>query len=278
MAPDRVLDVESSSNEPQQRTRPDGFRARIASRLIDSELDLDACLYPLAGYCLLTGLTSAPVFSACYIWPGFQTGNTVQLSIAIARLFAAQPRDLSFEPPDQQALCSLLGFLLGACFGRLGDRWGAQQRSWVFCATFLQALLLMAAALCIHASNEPSIATDRSNVAWHSVLGMATIAFASASLGLHGFVAKRIKSEFGTSVVLTTVFVELVTDPKLFSLKPVKTRDHRVLAIVGLFLGGLFGAALTHTIGAAGTFGVAAGVRVVSAISWGFVPGRKREA
>ncbi|KAM0791041.1 hypothetical protein ACM66B_004337 [Microbotryomycetes sp. NB124-2] len=274
MAPDLDRDLEQSPKLDDHRNLSTTWsRART---VVGSQIDSDHALYQLGGYCLLTGLTSAPVFSACFIWPGFQSGNAVQLSLAVARLFAAQPHDTRFEVPDQQALCSLIAFLIGASLGRFGDWYGTQKRSWIAGATFVQALLVMAASLCIHYSGEESIATARTLPLWHSVLGMATIAFASASLGLQGFVAKRIKSEFGTSVVLTTVWVELVTDPRLFSLKHVKTRDHRVVAIAGLFLGGLFGAALAHTIGAAGAFGVTAGVRVVSSASWLLVPAQKR--
>ncbi|KAK4046354.1 hypothetical protein OIV83_006135 [Microbotryomycetes sp. JL201] len=279
-------DLENTPKMHDDMTRPADRWSR-ARTVVGSTIDSDHALYQMGGYCLLTGkfsttqeglarLSSAPVFSACYIWPGFQSGNAVQLSLALARLFAAQPRDDRFEIPDQQALCSLIAFLLGASLGRFGDWYGTQKRSWIAGATFLQALLVMAASLCIHFSGEPSIATTRTDPLWHSVLGMATIAFVSASLGLQGFVAKRIKSEFGTSVVLTTVWVELVTDANLFRLKHVRTRDHRVVAIGGLFIGGLFGAALTHTIGAAGAFGVTAGVRVVSAASWLLVPAQKQ--
>ena len=66
--------------------------------------------------------------------------------------------------------------------------------------------------------------------------------------------------------------MELICDPKLFVVKAVKTRDHRFVAVTGLFLGGLFGTALTYTIGAPATFGVIAGVRVASALSWLVVP------
>ncbi|ORY54147.1 hypothetical protein BCR35DRAFT_355931 [Leucosporidium creatinivorum] len=248
---------------------------RKLSSYVMEEIEPDQTLMQFAGYCLLTGLTSAPVFSACYIWPGFQTGGFVQLSLAVARLFSAHPRDFRFEIADRQALTSLLCFLLGTSLGRLGDKIGPKRRVWVTGATLFQALLVMAAALCIHYSGEPSLATSRGQPSWYSALGLAGIGFASASLGLHGIVSKRINSQFGTAIVLTTVWVELICDPKLFVMKAVKTRDHRLIACVGLFLGGLFGAALTHTIGAPGTFGVAAGVRVLSAVSWFIVPSKK---
>lgn len=115
--------------------------------------------------------------------------------------------------------------------------------------------------------------------AWHRFkgsLGFAVSAPPESALTLSLPPKQRINSQFGTAIVLTTVWVELVCDPKLFLMKSVKTRDHRLIACVGLFLGGLFGAALTHTIGASGTFGIAAGVRVLSAVSWFIVPSVKK--
>ena len=84
---------------------------------------------------------------------------------------------------------------------------------------------------------------------------------------------------YGTAVVLTTIWVELVNDPKLVSWRLVKSRDHRVLSIVAAFVGGLWAAAMAHTrIGATGAFAVAAGVRIISAASFLMVPAAKREA
>jgi hypothetical protein len=73
-------------------------------------------------------------------------------------------------------------------------------------------------------------------------------------------------------VVLTTVWVELMSDPRLFKLREkVVSRDHKVIAAVSLFLGGFVGRALLGKIGAAGTLGIAVGFRVLIAISWIFV-------
>lgn len=77
------------------------------------------------------------------------------------------------------------------------------------------------------------------------------------------------------SVVLTTVWVELMSDPGLFKLRhKVISRDHKLLAAAALFVGGFCGRALVGQIGAAGTLGVAVGMRILIAISWIFVPGK----
>lgn len=79
----------------------------------------------------------------------FAAGGFIQLALALAvELFSAYPRNYAFEILDQQAHTSLLSFLLGTYNGRLGDKIGPKRRVWVVGATFGQALILMAAALC----------------------------------------------------------------------------------------------------------------------------------
>lgn len=88
--------------------------------------------------------------------PRRAAGGLVQLGLAVARLFATSDR--TFHKPDQQALTSLLSFLLGTSLGRIGDRVGPKKRWWVMTGTFISALLTMAAALCAHFSREISVA------------------------------------------------------------------------------------------------------------------------
>lgn len=231
---------------------------------------------PLAAFCFMTGFIDAVVFTAVFVWAGFQTGNTVQLSLAIARLFSGPQRDLSFHISDQQALCSLLTFNVGAFIGRIGDRMGPHSRAWLALGTFIQALFTMAAAIATWKSDSPlSVATDRFNPAWTNALTFVSIGFMSASIGLQGIMGKRINTQFTTTVVLTTVWCELMADPKLFKLNRfVITRDHKVIAILCLFVGGFTGRALIDQIGSAGTLGIGTGIRLLIAVWWLFVPGK----
>lgn len=67
-----------------------------------------------------------------------------------------------------------------------------------------------------------------------------------------------------------------MADPNLFRLrKMVISRDHKIIAIAALFLGGFIGRALLDQVGAAGTFGVGAGLRALIALSWVWVPAKK---
>lgn len=76
-------------------------------------------------------------------------------------------------------------------------------------------------------------------------------------------------------VVLTTIWVELMSDPRLFKLRQkVASRDHKALAAFALFVGGFCSRALLGHIGSAGTLGIGAGFRILVAFSWIFVPGK----
>lgn len=143
----------------------------------------------------------------------------MQLAAALARLFSGPDRSTTFHQADRLATASICSFLFGAFLGQIGDRIGPKKRLWVCGATMLQAGFMMGACVCVLVAHEPSYATDRGFVSWTDALGYVTICFTSASMGLQGIVAKRLNSHYGTTVVLTTIWCELVADPGLFKFK-----------------------------------------------------------
>ncbi|KAI0777491.1 hypothetical protein BD413DRAFT_466868 [Trametes elegans] len=242
-----------------------------------TDVDPAQSTFPLAAYCFMTGFIDSVSFTAIFVWCGFQTGNSVQLALALARLFSGPPgqRDTSFHLADQQALTSVLTFIGGASLGRIGDRMGPKTRAWLFLGTMIQALFTMAAALTAWKSGQASVAEVRGDPAWTNALTFVAIAFMSASLGLQGIMGKRVNTQFATTIVLTTVWCELMADPKLFNFRQrVITRDHKFIAIFALFLGGFVGRAIIDAVGAASTLGVGTGMRVAIAVWWLFVPGK----
>ncbi|KIM64842.1 hypothetical protein SCLCIDRAFT_597366 [Scleroderma citrinum Foug A] len=116
-------------------------------RFMVQELDGSCASAPLATYCFVTGFVDVITYSAIYVWCAFQTGNSLQLALALARLFN-DPRNFLFTITDRQALCSALSFL-GAFVGRLGDKLGCKTRLWMSLGTFIQTLFTLAAALAI---------------------------------------------------------------------------------------------------------------------------------
>lgn len=200
----------------------------------------------------------------------------MQLSLALARLFQGPPgqHDTSFHIADKQALTSLTTFLFGAFIGRIGDRIGAKTRLWLFIGTFIQALFTMAAAISLWKSGQGSVASTRDVPAWSNAATYACLGLMSASMGLQGIMGKRLGTQFATTIVLTTVWCELMTDPRLFSRRRVASRDHKVVGVSALFVGGFCSRAILQAIGSPALLGIGTGMRVLIAFSWFFVPGK----
>lgn len=125
-------------------------------------------------------------------------GNTIQLSLALARLFSGPGQGAGFLIPDRQALVSLASFLGGSFLGRIGDRYGAKSRGWLAFGTLLQAGLTMAAALCAWRAHQSGLSTSRADPSWTDTLGFLALAFASASMGLKALLGTRIGAHFAT--------------------------------------------------------------------------------
>jgi len=261
----------SNKGTLSSESRLSAFKAHLLG-----DVDPAQSTIPLSAYCFMTGYIDSISFSAVFVWCAFQTGNSVQLALALARLFEGAPgtRETHFRKPDQQALCSLLTFLLGASLGRIGDKMGAKTRLWMFLGTMIQAIFTMAAAIAIWKSGQGSIADDRGDPAWTGALSFVCLGFMSAAMGLQGIMGKRVNTQFTTTIVLTTVWCEFMADPKLFAMKRIQSRDHKLIAILVLFIGGFVGRAILDQIGSAGALGVGVGMRLVIAFGWLFVKGK----
>ncbi|KAG8732953.1 hypothetical protein FRC10_000510 [Ceratobasidium sp. 414] len=115
-------------------------------------------------------------------------------------------------------------------------------RLWLICGTLFQALLLVLSAVAaLHDHTTPStLSATRSSAAsgWTSPAGFAALALLSASMGFQGVMAHRMGSGFGATVVLSSLWVELVGSPG--GLRWRAYRGARVWAIV-LFIVGGFG-------------------------------------
>ncbi|KAJ7033121.1 hypothetical protein C8F04DRAFT_630488 [Mycena alexandri] len=265
-----VLAVEPSSPLLRKDDNDSGFPSRTSWRdFLLSDVDSDHATGPLAVFCFMTGFIDAISFTAVFVWCGFQTGNFAQLALAVAR--CASTREIVFSIADQQALLSLIAFNIGAFSGRIGDRIGAQTRAWLISGTAAQAALTIVAGICIQQSGQGSIAIVRGEPTWTNTLSSLGLALMAASLGLQGIMGKRLNTQFSTTVVLTAVWVELVSDPHLFVRRKVTSRDHKVLALVALFAGAVLARLLLRVFGAAATLGVGAGIRIFVAGAWCFV-------
>lgn len=86
---------------------------------------------------------------------GFQTGNTVQVAIALSRvMYDPERHHNAFRASDYQALCSVLAFALAAQVGgrilpRLRQDWELRSRAVIVASSTLQCLLTIGAAITV---------------------------------------------------------------------------------------------------------------------------------
>lgn len=273
----------SSSSVQDISTLDEGSVYARVKRCLDSEVDSQSATTPLLGYLFMAGYIDAISFSAIFVWCGFQTGNFAQVSLAIARFIeglymTTRPAGIAgiytiaseLPKQDRASICSLLAFLLGlATFGRLGDRLGTHKKGWLVGGTLIQAALTLVSAITFYMLENSPLSLVGGN---H--LYFVSIACLSASLGVQGIMARRLGTQFSTTIVLTAIFVELVADPTLFQItRPVRSRDQKWLAVFALFLGVVAGRLILGQIGTAWTIGVGVLFRVAIAGSWLAVPG-----
>ncbi|CAE6430653.1 unnamed protein product [Rhizoctonia solani] len=161
----------------------------------------------------------------------------------------------------------------------------ARTRLWLVVGTLFQAVLLVGAAVAaIHdptrgsslAAGATSNPRAPLNAPWSSVYGFTALGLMSLSMGFQGVMAHRMGSGFGATVVLSSLWVELVGSPG--GLRWRAYRGVRVYTILLFIAGGLVGAVLRDVgvLGVPNAIFVGAGMRVAIALSWLLVKGPRR--
>ncbi|KAK4216439.1 DUF1275 domain protein [Rhypophila decipiens] len=209
---------------------------------------------------IITGLLDS---SSISIWGSFvsmQTGNTVYIGLGLA------------APSEStrwiKSGTSLVSFCFGSFFFSRFHRYFSPARRWVLCASFLVQMLLMACAALILTFGP---ASTKDEVSWNVLVPIALIAFQSCGQAV---TSRALKYNALTSVVLTSIYCDLFSDPLLFA-SPTQNaeRNRRVAApsllLVGAILGGLFA---HSSFGIAGALWTAVVLKLMAVISWFFWP------
>ncbi|KAK7030469.1 hypothetical protein VNI00_014055 [Paramarasmius palmivorus] len=209
----------------------------------------------LSTLCIVTGFLDAISYATHSVWAGFQTGNSLQFSLALSRLTTKSeniPPDMSrfdyaFSEPDKVTIASLVFFALGAHAG--GYFHPTKRRSLIMASALQTALTVVAAGLLVDA--------HRDMMSAH--VSLCLIAF---TLGLQGVQAKLLgPSVFGTSLVLTTAWVTLMNADR-------RSIVSKSLPVVFLVLGGFIGGTVLGYTDAATATGIVAAVRGIITLAW----------
>ncbi|KAF2826539.1 hypothetical protein CC86DRAFT_370499 [Ophiobolus disseminans] len=204
---------------------------------------------------LITGLLDS---AAVFIWGSFvsmQTGNTVYLGLGLI----APSEGIRWI----KAGTSIGSFCLGSfAFARF-HRYFSPRKRWVLIASYsFQLLFIVLAALIVTLGHHSS-----DGLHWQVLVPIAVVAFQSSGQAV---TSRALQYTGLTSVVLTSNYCDLFSDPSLFAASNVE-RNRRIAAPVLLLLGACFGGLWAHSsVGLAGALWTAVVLKAMAVIAWVF--------
>jgi uncharacterized membrane protein YoaK (UPF0700 family) len=239
------------------------------SRLLDT-LSLHYTAYILIFYFFIAGLVDAITLSGFrLVFCSNQTGNLLFLGIAAIGYVANVPEQLESAVPH---LVSVAGFCAGALvtgqtlfrlqIGAIPGPASSRIRIVYLASDTPQALLLGAGAL----------------MALLNVDGLAVLAVLSFAEGIQGSHARLSGVvELSATTVITSVLIDLVSDPKILAWPPKANlqRNRGAAAVLSMFAGSVVGAVFVFKVSVAAGLAVAFGLKVGCAGAWLLVPGEK---
>ncbi|KAL8913364.1 MAG: hypothetical protein Q9171_001841 [Xanthocarpia ochracea] len=212
---------------------------------------------PLLACCFVTGIIDAGAYNAWGTFMGMQTGNTIFLALGVAGL----PKN---GAPLQwlRSLLAIFSFMLGSLISSAVARpFGTTRRLSLFISFLLQGLSILLAAIFITTDVIPENNSNSSRV----LIGIPLLAWqfgaqvaASRALGY---------SEIPTTV-LTSVYNDLASDPKLWTWKNAK-RNRRAAAAVMVLVGGICGGWLSRLRDGFGiVLWIGGAIKVILGVAW----------
>ncbi|KAI1825517.1 hypothetical protein F4861DRAFT_193896 [Xylaria intraflava] len=205
---------------------------------------------------IVTGLLDSASISTWGSFVSMQTGNTVYLGLGIA------------APHEStrwiKSGTSIAFFCIGSVFFSSFHRFFSPKRRWVLCASFLmQTAVIIAAAAIL--SFGPTSADPKESVGWTELVPIALIAFQSCGQAV---TSRALKYNALTSVVLTSIYLDLFSDVDLFAVRNVE-RNRRVGAPVLLLVGAILGGLLAQSsAGFASALWICAALKLAVVVAW----------
>jgi len=162
-----------------------------------------------------------------------------------------------------KALTSITCFCLGSLFFSRFHRLLTPGKRWVIVTSYtLQLVCIVVAALIV------TIVSDASEgLSWKVLVPLALVAFQSSGQAV---TSRVLKYNGLTSVVLTSNYCDLFSDPKMLAADNVE-RNRRLPAPILLLIGAMFGGLWAHTsVGLIGALWMAVALKAVAVIAWIF--------
>ncbi|KAK1622081.1 hypothetical protein BDP81DRAFT_466313 [Colletotrichum phormii] len=250
-------------NEVQRCSFGDWLRDDVNIRYTD---------VPVLACCLVSGLCDSVAVNAAGVFVSMQTGNTIFMALGASKLPAGEP--LLWL----KSLSSIAAFWLGCFFFSKSRHIHPKRRSTLALSFLLQsALVFLAAAFAqtrlIADFGKVSVQGSDSNHVFktsENPLVMVPLALLAFQFGGQIVTSRILGYNEVPTNVLTSVYCDLLSDPKLFApLKENPKRNRRFLAVVLLVLGGIIGGWLQRSrAGMPGALWISGGVKFIIAVAW----------
>ncbi|KAA8652668.1 hypothetical protein EYZ11_001020 [Aspergillus tanneri] len=224
--------------------------------------------------CLVTGLCDSSAYNAWSCFLAMQTGNTIFLGLGAS----SQPSNKPWG--WLKSLMSIAAFFIGSfVFSNITRRVGATRRGTLFVSFMVQTILIIIAVALIEADLIPHTAEDTSLTGGRlflELIPIALLAFQSA-----GSITSSRALGFNEipTVVLTSVYFDVASDPKLLQVPTANPkRNRRIGGVVCLLVGAIVGGWLSRSSGGMqSALWMAAGFKFVTGLGWFVWKGKTTE-
>ncbi|KAH9224917.1 hypothetical protein DL95DRAFT_400213 [Leptodontidium sp. 2 PMI_412] len=264
-ASDGLPTFEPSSPSNGSTTKPTRSNWRSALQYFNSEIAIEHADIPIIACCLVSGLCDSSAYNAWSCFVSMQTGNTIFLALGASD----QPKTKPFG--WLKSLVSITSFLLG-CFIFASTRLINPKARGTLATSFVfQSMFIIIAAILVQAGVVPEpqgiVTESGSKINLLELLPLGLLAFQSGGQ----IVTSRILgfNEIPTTV-LTSVYCDIASDPKILARDNIK-RNRRVAAVIFILIGGIAGGWISRSsAGMSTSLWIAAGIKLVIALSWSF--------
>ncbi|KEF63593.1 uncharacterized protein A1O9_01571 [Exophiala aquamarina CBS 119918] len=266
------LEKDGTVNPGSESPRPSmPLSLRLKSRLT-SEVEPKWADAILLGCFFVAGVVDSVAFNKYTCFVSMQTGNTIFLGLGVSDLPVHSPKHTWVK-----SLVAISSFCLGSLsFSRYHLYLGALKR-WVIMSSFaIQTMFMIITSVLVSSGvaatgsqdNIPRKPGDRGRFQWVELCPIALLAFQSAGQ----IVASRVlKYNSMPTLVLTSVYCDLMSDPNLFTagLFEDPDRNRRAASVTTLFVGAVVGGALSKSsVGYPVALWIATGLKACMVIAW----------
>ncbi|KAK4545821.1 hypothetical protein LTR36_002385 [Oleoguttula mirabilis] len=221
----------------------------------------------------LSGLIDSGAYNAYECFVSMMTGNTIFAALGVSDLPVSAPRHAWTK-----SVCSILAFLLGALLTSVFHRALGERKRWVVATSFaVQAAMIAVSAYLVQLGRSSGSPVKKPSTTgfpadpgfpWLDLVPIALLSFQAAGK----VVASRVLQYNALpSVVLTTLYNDLVSDPGLLTggLLGNVGRNRRLGGLL-FYIGGAVagGAFVTSSLGFSGLLWTAAALKLGVVLAW----------